>query len=170
RRQQAPRSRVVTATPTDPVATALALGAPGQTLVVRLSVPEQDQGALIVRSPLELSAETVDSLEALASQISLALEAASLAENLHRQKSEARFRSLVAHSTDLITVLDDNGVVTYQSPSVEALLGRVPSDVEGRPFSDLIDEGDRPRLERILQANGSAIETHTFECALRHAN
>jgi diguanylate cyclase (GGDEF)-like protein/PAS domain S-box-containing protein len=164
--QRTAKSRVATASPADPIATALGLGAFGPTLVVRLSVPDQDQGALVVRSPLELGADVVDSLEALASQVSLALEAASLAENLHRQKSEARFRSLVAHSTDLITVLDQNGIITYQSPSIEALLGRPPAEIEGRPFADFVDEGDRARLERILQANGS----HTFECVLRHAD
>ena len=55
---------------------------------------------------LGMPRELVDSLESLASQVSLAVEGALLAEDLHRRQSEARFRSLVAHSSDLITVLD----------------------------------------------------------------
>ena len=82
--------------------------------------------------------------------MSLALEAASLAEDLHRQKSEARFRSLVAHSSDLITVLDKDGSVTYQSPSIERLLGYSTAEIEGSLFGDLLTESDRSRLERIL--------------------
>ena len=81
------------------------------------------------RSPL--SRELVDSLESLASQVSLAVEGASLAEDLHRRQSEARFRSLVAHSSDLITVLDAHGTVTYQSPSVERVLGYRVDEIEG---------------------------------------
>jgi diguanylate cyclase (GGDEF)-like protein/PAS domain S-box-containing protein len=168
--QRSTETRVVSSLPTDPVAAALGLGSSGQTLVVRLSVPDQDQGALVVRSTVELAPGVVGSLEALASQVSLALEAASLAENLVRQKSEARFRSLVAHSTDLITVLDRDGTVTYQSPSIESLLGRTPTEVEGRPFAELLDEGDRDRLEQLLAGGGTEHDSHTFECWLRHAD
>ena len=56
---------------------------------------------------------------------------ASLTEDLHRRQSEARFRSLVAHSSDLITVLDGDGIVTYQSPSIERVLGYSVEEIEG---------------------------------------
>ena len=101
--------------------------------------------------------------------MSLALEAASLAEDLHRQKSEARFRSLVAHSSDLITVLDKDGSVTYQSPSIERLLGYSTAEIEGSFFGELLDESDRSRLERILDLHGTdGSDSHTFECSLQH--
>jgi PAS domain-containing protein len=87
-------------------------------LFLPLSVRDEVRGLLAVCSPVSVRRQLVDSLEALASQVSLAVEGASLAEDLHRRQSEARFRSLVAHSSDLITVLDARGVVTYQSPSV----------------------------------------------------
>ena len=86
---------------------------------------------LVVGSADERSEELVDSLEALGAQVSLAVEGASLAADLHRRQSEARFRSLVAHSSDLITVLDEHGVVTYQSPSIERVLGYRVDEVEG---------------------------------------
>jgi PAS domain-containing protein len=83
-----------------------------------LSVRDEARGLLVLCSPVAISRELVDSLESLASQVSLAVEGALLAEDLHRRQSEARFRSLVAHSSDLITVLDAHGTVTYQSPSI----------------------------------------------------
>ena len=148
------------------IARALLLGPMGETLLVRLAVRGVERGVLILHGPLRRSRHLNDSLEALASQVSLALDAASLAENLHRQKSEARFRSLVAHSSDLITVLDASGTVTYQSPSVERLLGYSVAEIEGNRFEKLLSRADRERLAPLVAAAGS--ETHTFECSLQH--
>ena len=91
-----------------------------------------------------MTRDLVDALGALATQVSLAVEGASLAEDLHRRQSEARFRSLVAHSSDLITVLDADGIVTYQSPSIERVLGYRVDEVEGKRFDRLLSEHDRP--------------------------
>ena len=96
-----------------------------------------------------------------------------LAEDLHRRQSEARFRSLVAHSSDLITVLDAHGTVTYQSPSIDRVLGYRADEVEGSDFAELISVSDRPRLAQILSGVGEAYvgggsETHVIECSLRH--
>jgi diguanylate cyclase (GGDEF)-like protein/PAS domain S-box-containing protein len=142
-------------------------------LLLPLSVRDLTRGLLVVCSPTRISRELVDSLESLASQVSLAVQGASLAEDLHRRQSEARFRSLVAHSSDLITVLDAHGRVTYQSPSVERILGYRPDQLEGREFADLLGESDRPRLNQILAGVGEAYvgggsETHVIECKLRH--
>ena len=148
----------------------------GQTvLFLPLSVRDEARGLLVLCSPVSIPRELVDSLESLASQVSLALEGAILAEDLHRRQSEARFRSLVAHSSDLITVLDAQGTVTYQSPSIERVLGYRASDIEGTKFSDLLSEPDRPRLAQIVAGVGDAYagggsETHVIECSLRHRN
>jgi diguanylate cyclase (GGDEF)-like protein/PAS domain S-box-containing protein len=160
---------VASSSPSEPVSAALGLGYGRTTLVVRLSVPDQEQGAIVIQSTAIVPPDLVDSLGSLASQVSLALEAASLAEDLHRQKSETRFRSLVAHSSDLITVLDQNGSVTYQSPSIERLLGYSVDEIEGSFFGALLAESDRSRLERILGAHGTdGSDSHTFECSLQH--
>jgi len=162
------RDRTGVAVPTEPVSVALGLGQ-GTTIVVKLSVSGQEQGAFVIQSLEPVAPHLVDSLESLASQVSLALEAASLAENLHRQRGEARFRSLVAHSSDLITVIDENGLVTYQSPSIERLLGYTVEAIEGGSFGTLLDENDRSRLERILDVHGNErTDSHTFECSLQH--
>ncbi len=134
-----------------------------------LSVRSGSRGLLIVSSTAGISPEVADSLDALGTQVSLALEGASLAADLHRRQSEARFRSLVAHSSDLISVLDADGVVTYQSPSIERVLGYRADEVEGKRFDRLLSEPDRPRLAQLTTPDGSGnSEAHTIECALTH--
>ena len=138
-------------------------------LVVPLSIRSEVRPMLVVCSPTSVQPALVDSLEALGTQISLALDGASLAADLHRRQSEARFRSLVAHSSDLITVLDTDGVVTYQSPSIERVLGYSVDDVEGSRFDRILSETDRPRLRQLIAGNGSSgPDGHTFECSLEH--
>jgi diguanylate cyclase (GGDEF)-like protein/PAS domain S-box-containing protein len=111
----------------------------------------------------------VDALGALATQVSLAVEGASLAADLHRRQGEARFRSLVAHASDLITVLDGEGVVTYQSPSIERVLGYRSSEVEGKRFDRLLIESDRPLLAQLIAADGPGeADGHTIECSVVH--
>ena len=166
--QIAPGEQVAVASPRQPALTTLVL-VEAPTLVVGLSVRDEQQGVLLIQSPVALPSDIVDSLEALASQVSLALDAASLAENLHRQKSEARFRSLVAHSSDLITVLDAHGIVTYQSPSIERVLGYSVDEIEAQRFDRLLAEADRSRLEPIISGGGASdTESHTFDCSLQH--
>ena len=138
-------------------------------LVFPLSVRDETRGVLAICSSDSVQREQVDSLEALATQVSLAVEGASLAEDLHRRQSEARFRSLVAHSSDLITVLDAEGLVTYQSPSVERVLGYKAGELEGTRFDRLVAEADQPRLAQVVSKGGQErAETHAIECALRH--
>ena len=126
-------------------------------------------GALVVSSPETVTGDLADALGALATQVSLAVEGASLAADLHRRQSEARFRSLVAHSSDLITVLDADGIVTYQSPSVERVLGYRADEIEGQRFDRLLTESDRPLLAQLIAVDGSGVsEGHTIECSVNH--
>jgi diguanylate cyclase (GGDEF)-like protein/PAS domain S-box-containing protein len=138
-------------------------------LVLPLSIRSEVRGLLVVCSPFVVPAALADSLEALVVQVSLAVEGTSLAADLHRRESEARFRSLVAHSTDLITVLDGRGVVTYQSPSIERVLGYRAEDVEGAEFDRIMGANDRPRLRQLIAGDSPhGPDGHTFECALEH--
>ncbi len=138
-------------------------------LLVPLSIRSEARGLLVANSRDDVSQELANSFEALGLQVSLAVEGASLAADLHRRQSEARFRSLVAHSSDLITVLDANGIVTYQSPSVERVLGYRVDEIEGTRFDRLLSDADRPRLEPLIAGGGAGgAEAHTFECSLTH--
>lgn len=46
--------------------------------------------------------------------------------------SEKRFRSLVQNGSDMIKILDENGVFTFSSPSVEQVLGFASEDIIGK--------------------------------------
>ncbi len=147
----------------------LRLDAKLTTCVTPLTVRDDVRGALVVSSPRTVTRDLTDALGALATQVSLAVEAASLSADLHRRQSEARFRSLVAHSSDLITVLDAKGIVTYQSPSIETVLGYSVDDVEGARFDRLVSPSDRPLLAQLLAADSLGnSEGHTIECSVLH--
>ncbi|MEL6527814.1 MAG: PAS domain-containing protein, partial [Chloroflexota bacterium] len=47
-------------------------------------------------------------------------------------QSEALFRSLIENSNDIITVIDADGVIRYESPSIETILGYTPDDMIGQ--------------------------------------
>jgi len=139
------------------------------TMVAPLTVRGEVRGALVVSSPESVTRDLAEALGALATQVSLAVEGASLAADLHRRQGEARFRSLVAHASDLITVLDAEGLVTYQSPSIERVLGYRSHEIEGRRFDRLLVESDRPLLAQLISVDGPGeAEGHTIECSVLH--
>jgi PAS domain S-box-containing protein len=66
------------------------------------------------------------------------------------RRSEARFRSLIENATDVITVLDADGRIRYESPSVKRILGYDPDDLLGRPVMDFIHPDDRAHVQEAL--------------------
>jgi PAS domain-containing protein len=48
-------------------------------------------------------------------------------------RSEAKWRSLIQNSSDLITILSNDGIILYVSPSIERLLGYSPDELVGQP-------------------------------------
>jgi diguanylate cyclase (GGDEF)-like protein/PAS domain S-box-containing protein len=130
------------------------------------------RGLLLVASHHSTSRAARGALVALGTQVSLALESNALTEELHRRSSEARFRSLVQHAHDLITVLDSSSTVIYQSPSIERALGYTPDELLGTRFDQLLLPGQNSRLLRLL-ADGpsySGGDAEVIECSLRHRN
>jgi diguanylate cyclase (GGDEF)-like protein/PAS domain S-box-containing protein len=152
------------------VRSAIQLEPAGHVLFSPLTVRGATSGALVIATDRPLPADELELLGSLATHISLSLESAALAADAHRQKSEARFRSLVANASDMITVLDADGVVTYQSPSIERILGYDAAQTEGRRFDRLVAEADRPRLAQIVEGGAEGSEMLSIECSLRHAD
>ena len=121
----------------DEVALAAARSMAGADLVTPLyKEPDREadvHGALLAAANGDQVAEPVRaSLRALAALVALALERAALTEEVHRRRGEARFGSLVRHASDLITVIGRDGVITYQSPSIERLLGYDAEQMTGQ--------------------------------------
>jgi PAS domain S-box-containing protein len=81
-----------------------------------------------------------------------ALAAIAMALLLRRAgaKQTAQFRSLVHNASDLVTVLDAEGRMRYQSASAEAVLGLHSADLLGSNFSELIHPDDAQRVKRVL--------------------
>jgi two-component system, cell cycle sensor histidine kinase and response regulator CckA len=81
--------------------------------------------------------------------------------------SETRFRSLIEHSLDLLTVLDADGRLTYASPSAGPLLGYAPGELHGQVGFGYVHPDDAPRVQaafaRALRSDtGSLREVFRF--------
>jgi diguanylate cyclase (GGDEF)-like protein/PAS domain S-box-containing protein len=73
--------------------------------------------------------------------------------------AEARFRSLVQNSSDVILVVRANGAIRFASPSVARVLRRDPASLPGRPLTDLLEPDERLRARQFL-ANAAANRDH----------
>jgi diguanylate cyclase (GGDEF)-like protein/PAS domain S-box-containing protein len=157
---------------TDPdLLAALRLEPNARVLVHALQWGGTIRGLLVTSHPdHNPSRAEVTSLEALATHVSLALESAALTEEVLVRTAEARLSSLVQHASDLITVIDAEGKVVYQSPSIERVLGHAADDVVGMRFEELLDPGQETRLLHLLadRPNYGAREGELIECSLRH--
>ena len=87
------------------------------------------------------------------------------------QRSEERFRSLVQNASDGVVVLGDDGLIRYQSPAVERILGRRTEDGIGRPATAGVHPDDQTmvdtRLADVALSSGSEVG---IEFRARHAD
>jgi diguanylate cyclase (GGDEF)-like protein/PAS domain S-box-containing protein len=73
-----------------------------------------------------------------------------LAEHAAR-RNEARFRSLVQHSSDVIIVTRADGTVGFVSPSASRVLGYDPGEMLRRTVSELLHPDDRERAATFFR-------------------
>ena len=75
-------------------------------------------------------------------------------ERVRRQLVESReyFQSLIEQARDLITVVDEFGVIVYQSPACAAMLGRTPAALVGHRLDEFASGDDGGRLEAMLES------------------
>ena len=81
---------------------------------------------------------------------------------------EVYFRSLIQGSSDSMSICDRAGIVTYQSPSIEGILGWRVADRVGRVATDLVHPDDLPRVMAEFQAAMRGEGPDVIECRLRH--
>ncbi len=79
------------------------------------------------------------------------------------QKTEGRFQALTESAMDIVTVLDRNAVIIYQSPSVKHLLGYDTDAMIGKCQFDLIHRDD---VERMRVAFSELLETGSMSRAI----
>jgi len=70
---------------------------------------------------------------------------------LELASSEARFRSLVQNSSDIVTLLDREGRINYTSESTERMLGYPGNNLIGNSLSELVLEGDFENYQETFQ-------------------
>jgi PAS domain S-box-containing protein len=103
----------------------------------------------------DLAATTVTELELRRELAERArMEAVLTRAQRELSQSEEHFRSLIEHTSDVITIVDENGVVLYGSPSVERVLGYPPAQLVGRRAEALVHHEDLPH---ILEAHHAAL-------------
>jgi PAS domain S-box-containing protein len=84
---------------------------------------------------------------------------------------EAYYRSLIEHSYDIITVLDMDGAICFESPSVHRLLGYRPQELSGLKAVDYIHPEDRPQaLAAFRDRLAHPTESQSIICRVRHMN
>lgn len=85
------------------------------------------------------------------------------------EAGEKRFKAWIEHSSDLITVVDLYGIIQYQSPSVQHLLGYAPEEVLGKSAFDLLHPDDLAKMNAYF---GESIQNPgvkgSAECRIRH--
>src|SRR4028119_454838 len=86
-------------------------------------------------------------------------------------ESEKRFRSLVQNASDITTVLDADGTIRYESPSIERLLGYRPEDLVGQNAFDYVHPDDLERVRRIFgETTKRSGASRPVEVRFRHAD
>ena len=85
------------------------------------------------------------------------------------EKSEAYFRRLTENSLDGITILNENGTILYESPSIQQIFGYSPEEYRGHELFDFVHPED---LEGIKAAFASTLadptETPRLNFRFRH--
>ena len=64
--------------------------------------------------------------------------------------SEARFRGLVQHSSDVILITGTDGAIRYASPSARQVLGIAVGALVGRKLTDLVHDDDTELAQRFF--------------------
>jgi len=69
------------------------------------------------------------------------------------KETEARFRSLVQHSSDVFAILDPLGIIRYVSPAAERVFGTTGERMVNRTLAELVHDADRSLYEAHFSAS-----------------
>jgi len=61
-----------------------------------------------------------------------------------------QYRALIAHTSDVVTVVDGDGTVRYQSPGSERVKGWAPEEIRGENILEYVHPEDRGAVEEAL--------------------
>ncbi|GEN82559.1 hypothetical protein SLU01_08710 [Sporosarcina luteola] len=83
-------------------------------------------------------------------------------------QSEEKYRLIAENMTDLVTVVDENGLITYASPSTSAVLGFTPDDYEGKPAFNKAHPDDLPNVRKMMGELLITKDSHEMEFRYKH--
>jgi len=85
------------------------------------------------------------------------------------QRSERRFRALIEHSSDVVSIVDADGLIRYSSPATTRILGYPLAEYVGRNLFDLIHPDDVEKASALFaQLLAQPAASLTFELRLLH--
>jgi PAS domain S-box-containing protein len=106
-------------------------------------------GMLALTTDRECPEDVGEAMATMGAQVSVWLDARAF--DTAAQRSEAHFRALVQHASDIIAVMGADGVVSYVSPSITAILGYDPESLIGKVGFDFIHPDDlTPAVEMFF--------------------
>jgi diguanylate cyclase (GGDEF)-like protein/PAS domain S-box-containing protein len=137
-----------------------------------VSVDSENRGTLNVRATAGEHLNLAPSLRLIAVEMGLALKGVESTDERHRQRNERRFRSLVQKSTELVTLIDGEGRILYQSPCVVQMLGRQPDEMIGQELRGLVHFDDLAAFENQFGKirRSEAQDTIELECRMAHVD
>ncbi|MFN2526802.1 MAG: putative bifunctional diguanylate cyclase/phosphodiesterase [Actinomycetota bacterium] len=109
-------------------------------------------------------------IRAVARQAAQAFTTVNLLHQKEREgarRSEARFSSLVKHSSDVTTLIDVNGKIVYQSPSVTRILGFSLEELIGSDSMNLVHPDDQAHVAAVMVKAMKESSSATFEARIR---
>lgn len=84
--------------------------------------------------------------------------------------SEAKFRAVVEHATDVVAVLNESGRIRYVSPATIHMMGVAPETLVSTQVLDNVHPDDRAVLQRALNQSKSLTGIIEAVVRWRHAN
>lgn len=82
--------------------------------------------------------------------------------------AQSTLETLPLHSTDLLTLLDERGVIHYESPAIERLYGYDQDELIGEQVAEYFHPEDRERVMAAFQAVIEGEAHHTENIEYRH--
>jgi PAS domain S-box-containing protein len=153
-------------------------------LGVPLKVKERVIGVIDVTDDAQtgpFSQEDIRLVRLFADQAAIAVENARLYQQAQQEiaerrrveealrASEERFRALIENSSDMISLLNSDGVIVYASPSVTRVLGYALDEYVGRDGFDLLHPDDRDSVAaQFADILGRAGQAFRAQYRFRH--
>jgi len=85
-------------------------------------------------------------------------------------RADARMRALIDSSPDLITVVDSDSRIVYQSPAIARMLGYQAKAPLRTPIGHLVHPDDAVLMEKSLRRADAGQAAKPVECRWRHAD